>query len=594
MSNKKTNNPLSGIDYKDTLFNPRWFIENMLKIVDKAGHLIPFKLNDEQLQMLDHIEFCLNNDVPIRMIVLKARQIGSTTFFSAIGFWFAVMNLNTKYGIVAHRLDSASSIFEKCKIFYNNLPKALRPSTIQMSSEGITFDKKDGSGINSKISFATVNEGVFRGQTLSYLHLTECAFWEGNVQAIENSLGPTISLHPRTMIVRESTANGYNFFKDDWDRAIKGQSDYTNFFFGWQDHAEYTMKPPLGFKMTEKEELLKKEFDLTDGQILWRRYQIDNVYSGNPTWFKQENPMTPQEAFVASGTGVFDPETIVAGMKHSKKPIRKFAPRSYPTFEKVMVWEEPKTEHEKIYQQKSVWDDDLQDYKYVDTELLLEEREYQTPYTLGLDTSGMGADKNQIVVINNITKALACRFEIKNLSERFLAKIAVEIAIMYNDAKIAPEVNYSHAICDYIMEDEKYTNIYITESMTRKDRTVTGGIEYGFKTTTLTKAPIISALRTLVTEVPSIIPDEDFWYEAEYYIMEDTARNVMNATQGHHDDIIMATAIALYVSNSFQSNTQKIIVRKKDEDQSFLVDMFNKHSKRKKTKIRKGVYNNHA
>jgi hypothetical protein len=165
---------------------------------------------------------------------------------------------------------------------------------------------------------------------------------------------------------------------------------------------------------------------------------------------------------------------------------------------------------------------------------------------------------------------------------------------MYNDALVAPEVNYSHAICDYIMEDEGYTNLYVTESLTRKDRVVTGGIEYGFKTTTLTKAPIISGLRTLVTEDPTVIPDEEFWYEAEYYIMEDTARNIMNASQGHHDDIIMATAIALHVSNSFQSKSQKIIVKKQDIGESFLVDMVNKHTKRKKTKLKKGVYSNHA
>ena len=62
--------------YGETIFSPRWFMENMLYITDKRGRLIPFKLNYEQSVMLQHIEFCLDNDIPIRMIVLKARQIG--------------------------------------------------------------------------------------------------------------------------------------------------------------------------------------------------------------------------------------------------------------------------------------------------------------------------------------------------------------------------------------------------------------------------------------------------------------------------------------------------------------------------------------
>ena len=74
------------------------------------------------------------------------------------------MNRNTNYGIVAHRLDSAQSIFDKTKMFYNFLPKELRPSTIQFSSEAIKFDKKDGTGINSMIQFRDGGRGYFGGR----------------------------------------------------------------------------------------------------------------------------------------------------------------------------------------------------------------------------------------------------------------------------------------------------------------------------------------------------------------------------------------------------------------------------------------------
>lgn len=521
------------------------------------------------------------------MIVLKARQIGATTFFSALGFWFSAMNRNITYGIVAHLLKSAESIFQKCKVYYNNLPRELQPSTTQMSSEGITFDRKNGMGINSKIQFATVSEGVFRGQTLSYLHLTECAFWEGNVQAIENSLAPTVSINPRTIIVRESTANGYNFFKDDWDRAVSGKSEYTPFFFGWQDHREYQLPVAKDFKLTEKEQKLKDKFGVTDNQLSWRRYQIDNNYGGNETWFAQENPMTPEEAFVAAGGGVFDAETIVEGYAAAEEP-RKVALTSVPMFEKLMVWEEPQRGIEKVYAQRAVWSDEEQKYVQEDTDLCVEETAYALPYTIGVDTSGMGADLNQVVVINNVTKKMAARFGKKNIPEEQLAAVVVEIAKMYNDALIVPEVNYSHEICNFIQKIG-YRNLYITESLNRQDARVVGGIQYGFKTTSLTKPAIISSLRSRLTAEPDLIPDREFWYEAEYYLLEDPRLNKMNAANGHHDDIIMATAIAMYASDSFQAKQTKVVI--KEKPQHFFMDMV---KSKKKTKIRKGVYNNNA
>ena len=140
---KKGDNPLATIDYKNTIMNPKWFMENLLYIVDKRGKLIKFKLNQEQEEMLEYMMFCLNNDMPIRLILLKARQIGATTFFTAFGFWLTTMKRNQVYGIIAHRMDSAESIFEKNKIFYNNLEPAFRPQTTQFSTEGITFDKKE-------------------------------------------------------------------------------------------------------------------------------------------------------------------------------------------------------------------------------------------------------------------------------------------------------------------------------------------------------------------------------------------------------------------------------------------------------------------
>ena len=120
--------------------------------------------------------------------------------------------------------------------------------------------------------------------------------------------------------------------------------------------------------------------------------------------------------------------------------------------------------------------------------------------------------------------------------------------------------------------------------------------EYGWKTTQKTKAPLISSMRARLVDDPSLIKDKEFWYEAEYFLLEDVAKNIMNAASGHHDDILMATAIAMYVSDSFQAKQSRTIIKNKtDVADSFFVNFAKKAKKKKKrTPIRKGIYNNNA
>ena len=113
------------------------------------------------------------------------------------------------------------------------------------------------------------------------------------------------------------------------------------------------------------------------------------------------------------------------------------------------------------YQQLNRWSDEKQDYEYYDGDIETSRKYIQANYTVALDTSGMGADLNQIVVWHNIKKTMVARFGIEHMNEEKLALASVEIAKYYNDALIVPEVNFSHAICDYII-GLGYSKIYIT------------------------------------------------------------------------------------------------------------------------------------
>jgi hypothetical protein len=587
--------------YESVLGNPRKFIENFCYITTKDGKFELFKINEPQDKLMQVIEKQLTEKKPIRIRVLKARQMGFSTLISAIGFWWSAMNENSAYAVVAHKDSSASSIFEKNKIFYDNLPKALKPRVNKFNSERISFnvdgDQMTGEvkGLRSKIFFGTAGGGeLFRGETILFLHKSEIAFWEDKQGVLKKSLNATVPYAPFSAIIEETTANGYNEFKDDWDRSIRGQDEYIPLFVGWNELKEYRMNPPPNFQPTERELQLQMQHDLTDEQIYWRRFKIDNDYGGNELWFQQENPLTPEEAFISSGQGVFDGDTIKKGYENARPPIREMELKSQLIREKLKIWEEPESKEIVEYQQLARFNTTKQQYEYYDGPLETGRTTVFANYTIGVDTAGMGADFNQMVVWHNVKKKMVARLGVKNISEERLASIVVEIARYYNDALVIPEVNYSHAICDYMMA-LGYDKIFLTESMARIDKQK-GSMEYGFKTTRLTKPPIISTLRALLNEVPDAIPDRDFWFETEYYVLQNVATNTMNAVSGHHDDIIMANAIAFYGCNSFQAkqNYTHRKIKYANEENNAIMNIVRKAERKTSKKLKKGVYNNNA
>ena len=112
------------------------------------------------------------------------------------------------------------------------------------------------------------------------------------------------------MIVIESTANGFEYFKELWDMAVKGESDFIPVFVGWNELTDYKM-PYTGFELTDYEKNLQRIYNLSLEQLSWRRWCIKNNCGGDEQQFKQEYPINPQEAFISSGNCVFDKEIVI-------------------------------------------------------------------------------------------------------------------------------------------------------------------------------------------------------------------------------------------------------------------------------------------
>ena len=277
------------------MINTKVFIERYLKIRDKRAQLIDFKMNAAQMKLYDAIAEQYRNGKPIRAIILKARQMGFSTLTEGMIFKDTATQANISSGIVTHEIAATNNLFRMSKRYYEHLDASLKPPLLASNAKELVFGFADG---NSSIKCMTAGDGsIGRSDTFQNLHISEYAFWPKDKADILTGLLQAVPNEPNTMVVIESTANGYEDFKDIWDAAVAGENDFIPVFCAWWEHAEYTM-PAEGLKLTKEERKMKETYGLSEGQLAWRRWCLKNNCRGSEDIFRQEYPSCPDEAFL--------------------------------------------------------------------------------------------------------------------------------------------------------------------------------------------------------------------------------------------------------------------------------------------------------
>ena len=236
-------------------FTAKDFIEEFFKIRSKTGELINLKFNHAQQKFYDMLKESYGSR-PSRFIVLKARQLGISTFTEAFITFMTMFNPNTSSVLLAHQADSASAIFNMTKLYVNELPKSMQPQQKYSNAKEIVFDA-DENGLKSSIRVMVASDAT-RGSTYKYAHLSEVAFWEHPEEALL-ALNQAVPSTDDSLIVIESTANGFNYFYNLWQDAVNGRSDYTPLFFPWYVDPNYS-RPYDGFVLTSYEADIKEKF----------------------------------------------------------------------------------------------------------------------------------------------------------------------------------------------------------------------------------------------------------------------------------------------------------------------------------------------
>src|SRR5262245_47674693 len=250
----------------------RYFAQHSLRLRPKAGPLEPFVFNSAQGKLHEIIEGQKARTGKVRVVVLKARQLGVSTYVAARLYHRTINNPGLRTIIIGHERRASSNLFDIVRRFHDNMPEPERPSTGVSNREELIFDKIDSGYLVSVAS----GEGTGRSATAQLLHASECAFWENLPQQMA-SLMQTVPDMDGTEIIIESTANGYNDFHSLWRKAEAGESEFLPVFLAWRLDAGYQRALHEGFAMDSEESQLADLHKLTPEQIAWRRAKPEEI-----------------------------------------------------------------------------------------------------------------------------------------------------------------------------------------------------------------------------------------------------------------------------------------------------------------------------
>ena len=286
----------------DHFTDQRWRLNNLYWITDKSGTRVPFRLNWAQEELFDELHY-LN-------LVLKARQLGFTTFIQLYILDMCVFYRDTRAGVIAHTLDDAKAIFrDKVKFPYDNLPQAIRDSAPVVKDNETTLELAN----NSLIRVGT----SLRGGTNQYMHISEfgkiCAKYPERAREIVTGALNTIEAGQMAWI--ESTAEGQEGKFYDMCQAAETRlrmntpnspMDWKFHFYPWWREPSYALDPTSVVLSAENVKYFKELFEahgiaLNPSQKAWYVKKLETQEED----MKREYPSTPKEAFEASVEGAY-------------------------------------------------------------------------------------------------------------------------------------------------------------------------------------------------------------------------------------------------------------------------------------------------
>lgn len=555
-----------------------------VKIQDKlTKRPIPFRLNRGQRRLIGKFEKMRTDGIPIRVILVKARQWGGSTAIQIYMLWLQLFHFeNWHSAIITQYKQQAANIRAMISKVITTYPEEIHTITLTgyEGMTGIKYIPQRGCIIGTG---SAENPDALRSFDFAMLHMSECGLWRStltkNADDLVQSLYATVPDVPGSLVAMESTAKGIGtFFHLQYQAAINGESELQAIFVSWFEIEMYgyfqrglqgellhdsdglpisKLKDPEKFisTMTDYEWTQWEAGATLEGIYWYRTYKKGKRY--NDFQMKSEFPTTADEAFQSNSARYYEEKYVLACRRTCKDPefigdIRGYTntgPQALKnitftecTNGQLAIWEKPEINpREKITNRYLVTVD-------------IGGKHYKSDWsTINVFDRLMLSDPNG--ALERVATYIG------HIDHDLLAWKAAQIATWYDNARLVIESNtletkdrkkdesvYEGDHFFTVLNEiaQVYDNLYTRE--TDPDHTIEGSpIKFGWHTNKRTKYLAYDRSRAAIRDGEYIERDRRCVDEMGW--LETKPDGTLGAIEGQHDDIIDPTAIAIYVSS---------------------------------------------
>ena len=433
-------------------------------------------------------------------IVVKARQMGLTTWIAGRFFLKTITASGVLTVQVAHTRDAAESIFRIVQRFWDCLPEEMRKGCLKRSRANV--GQMVFPALDSEFRVLTASDAnAGRGLTVQNMHLSEVSRWPGDASA--TLAGMRAALIPGGELVLESTPNGaYGCFYEEWQQAKENGME--RHFFPWWLEEAYVSSAATDLREEEIE--LMQKHDLTAEQIGFRR-GLEASYRGLRV---QEFAEDAELCFRSTGECCFDMDAVEDRLKllDPAESTRRGG--------RLQIYLPPQAGRE---------------------------------YIVALDPAGGGADGDYAVVeVIDKESGAQCAELQQRLRPRELARAAVELAHEYSTPgqpalMVVERNNHGSGVLAHLENGEKYESVYAANGVP------------GWLTTSSSKPTMICDLDSLLGAEPQLFRSPRLLEECRTFVTHSNGRT--GAAHGTHDDCVMAFAIAQAVRRELKNGRRR-------------------------------------
>lgn len=518
-----------------------YFTSHFCKVLDRDGNLVYLHLKPQQMDLWEtELKPMLESGRPIRLVILKARQLGFSTMIQAFMLWMALTRPGRGCLVTTHKEDASEALFAKIELMYEELPPAYRRQLEAIQTSGKQGKKlawgggkedpetgKRKGGLNSQIRVDTAgNKTVGRGFTFQIVHASEVAYWE-HYKRIFFGLMSALGKRKGTIMIVETTAHGTGTpFHRLWKRAKSRKGLWRAKFYPWHEDAGNVLQIPADANVVwdKEERRLRRVWKLTDEQLYWRRVTIEDEFDGDVLLFQQEHPMSDEEAFIVSGSPYFPGKELERLLDRCTEPLKKGRLELH-SGKPMFVQENHTDQYEPPWW---VWERPVVGATYL---------------VSGDPAGGTSNDACAAHIIDVARLKVVATMRSAEMDPDDFADQLRWMANSYGTCLVAPEVNgEGRSTIIRLFKVLKYSKLFYHVAAEEWDGGVAG--QYGWRTTTKTRPVMLGDLFRLVSKRLIEIPCERTIREMMSFVRKPAKPGrIAEAAEGTHDDMVMSLAI---------------------------------------------------